>query len=167
MGLETATIIAITSAVVGTASYVEAKDAREEASANAQRSAEQQRKAQEVQQAGSAQQAAMERRQQIREERVRRARIMQASTNTGTIGSSSEFGAIGGLNTQLQSNIGQNLGAIQRGQAIGTFSQNAADFNTASQRNMNEATNAQSLFSLSTSIFSGVKGWDQVNKAIE
>lgn len=162
-----ATTVAIVSAVIGTASYVEAKDARQEASENAQRSAEQQRKAQEVQQAGSAQQAAMERRQQIREERVRRARIMQASSNTGTVGSSAEFGSIGGMGTQLQSNIGQNLGAIQRGQAIGTFSQNAADFNTASQRNINDANNAQSLFSLSTSIFSGVKGWDKVNSALD
>lgn len=162
----TATTVAVISAVIGTASYVEAQDARKEASANAQRSAEQQAKAQEVQQAGNAQQAAMERRQQIREERVRRSRIMQASANTGTIGSSAEFGAIGGLNTQLQSNIGQNLGAIERGQAIGTFSQNAANFNTASQKNMNDAANAGSLFSLSTSIFSGVKGWDKANAAL-
>lgn len=161
------TTVAVIAAVVGTASYVESVEARKEASANAQRSAQEQAKAQEVQQAGSAQQAAMERRQQIREERVRRARIMQASANTGTVGSSAEFGAIGGINTQLQSNIGQNLGAIQRGQAVGAFSQNAANFTTASNRNMNEAANAGSLFSLSTSIFAGVKGWNQVNKAME
>lgn len=167
MGLETQTIILIASAVIGTASYVEAKDAREEASSNARRSAEAQRKAQEIQQAGSAQQAAAERRQQIREERVRRARIMQASSNTGTVGGSAEFGAIGGLGTQLQSNIGQNLGAIQRGQEIGSFGQQAADFTTAANRNMNDATNAQSLFSLSTSIFSNLKGWDKVNSSLD
>ena len=153
MGLETATIIAITSAVVGTASYVEAKDARGEQRAASERSAQQQREARSVQEASNAQQAAMESRQQIREERVRRAKILQGAQNTGTAMSSGEFGSIGSLSTNLSSNIGANRGALMRGQEISAFNQNAADFNLAAQNAGIDAANAQSLFNLSTSIF--------------
>jgi len=153
MGLETATIIAITSAVVGTASYVEAKEARSEQKEASIRSAGEQKQARSVQEAANAQQAAMEQRQQIREERVRRARIMQSAQNTGTSFSSGEFGSIGSLSTSLSSNIGANRGAIQRGQQISGFQQNAADFNLTAQNAGIDAANAQSLFSLSTSIF--------------
>lgn len=153
MGLETATIIAITSAVVGTASYVEAKEARSEQKEASVRAAGEQKQARSVQEAANAQQAAMEQRQQIREERVRRARIMQSAQNTGTSFSSGEFGSIGSLSTSLSSNIGANRGAIQRGQQISGFQQNAADFNLTAQNAGIDAANSQSLFSLSTSIF--------------
>ena len=153
MGLETATIIAITSAVVGTASYVEAKEARGEQKAASERAAGQQKEARSVQEAANAQQAAMENRQQIREERVRRARIMQSAQNTGTAMSSGEFGSIGSLSTSLSSNIGANRGALQRGQQISALTQNAADFNLEAQNAGIDASNSQSLFSLSTSIF--------------
>lgn len=145
--------VAIISAVVGTASYIEGKEAREEAATASRNAAAEQRKAQEVQKASQAQQAAMERRQQIREERVRRARILQSAQNTGTAGSSSEFGAVGGLGTNLAANIGANIGALQRGQQISELSQKAADFTTESNIAQIEAQNSQSLFSLSTSIF--------------
>lgn len=146
----TATVV---SAVVATASYVEAKEARGEQKAASERAAEQQKEARSVQEASNAQQAAIESRQQIREERVRRSRIMQSAQNTGTAYSSGEFGAIGSLATGLNSNIGANRGALMRGQQISAFQQNAADFNLTAQNAGIDAANAQSLFSLSTSIF--------------
>jgi len=68
-----------------------------------------------------------ERRKQIREERVKRARILQASENTGTSGSSGEAGAIGNLSTNLGSNLGSNLSAVERGGTISDLSQSAAN----------------------------------------
>jgi len=147
------TTVAIVAAVVGTASYVEAKEARAEQKEASAKAAEQQKEARSVQEASNVQQAAMESRQQIREARVRRARIMQSAQNTGTAFSSGEFGSIGSLATNLSSNIGANRGAIQRGQQISVFQQNAADLNLASQNAGIDAANSQSLFSLSTSIF--------------
>lgn len=147
------TTVAIVAAVVGTASYVEAKEARADQKAASERAASEQKQARSVQEAANAQQAAMENRQQIREERVRRARIMQSAQNTGTSMSSGEFGSIGSLSTSLSSNIGTNRGALQRGQQISAFQQKAADFNLDAQNAGIDAANAQSLFSLSTSIF--------------
>lgn len=147
------TTVAIVAAVVGTASYVEAKEARGEQKAASEKAASEQKQARSVQEASNAQQAAMESRQQIREERVRRARIMQGAQNTGTAFSSGEFGSIGSLSTSLSSNIGANRGAIQRGQQISAFQQNAADFNLTAQNAGIDAQNASSLFNLSTSIF--------------
>jgi len=140
-------------AAVAATSYYEGQQARKEQEDLLKQSADEQRKARGIQEAGNAQAASNERRQQIREERVRRAKIMQSAQNTGTAASSGEFGAVGGLSTTLSSNIGSNLGAIQRGQEISTLNQNAADLNLGAQFAGFEAQNQQSMFSLSTSIF--------------
>ena len=119
MGLEVATLAAISAGVsaVGTvAGIMNNRDARKE-----------QQKVQAVQNASNRAQQLEEQRKQIREERVKRARIMQASENTGVANSSGEMGAVGGLATQLSSNMAYNQGAVQRASDIGSFQQNAAD----------------------------------------
>ena len=140
-------------AAAATVSYSEAEKAREEQQRLSEQSAGEQRQARSVVEAGQAQRAAIEQRQQIREERVRRARILQSASNTGTLASSGAYGATGSLSTNLQTNIGTNLGEIQRGQQISAFQQNAADLGLQSQFAGFEAQNAGSLFQLSTSIF--------------
>lgn len=87
----------------------------------------QQERANAEQVAGNKSEAMRERRMQLREERIRRANIMQASEATGTEGSSGELGALGSLSTTLQSNIGTNLGRLQTAQNISIFQQRAAD----------------------------------------
>ena len=66
------------------------------------------------------------RRQQIREARIRRADILQASASTGAAGSSAETGAIG----SLQSQLGTNLGASFQTQAL-SQSQSRANIGAA------------------------------------
>jgi hypothetical protein len=101
------------------------------ASIDAQRDAKKsQRAAANEQRAQNASQAAKERRQQIREERIKRARVLQASENTGVQSSSGELGAVAGLSTNLSSNIGTNLGSLQTAQQISLFEQQAADHMT-------------------------------------
>lgn len=92
-----------------------------------QEASREQKKARKEQQAVNAAQAAQERRQQIREERIRRARILQASENTGVTESSGEAGAVGALATQLQGNVGFNLGMQRSASNISDFQQNAQD----------------------------------------
>lgn len=120
------TIIAAASLAIGAASAVASHQQGKKA-ARAQAAAGREQKA------AAAQQAAQERRQQIREERVRRARILQSGENTGTAGSSVEAGAIGGMGTGLSSNIGFNLGQITSASRVGDLLQTAANYNTRSQ----------------------------------
>jgi hypothetical protein len=140
-------------AAASATAYSESEAARKEQQGLMQEAANEQRKARSVAEAGQAQQAALEQRQQIREERVRRARILQSASNTGTLASSGAYGATGSLSTSLQSNIGSNLGAIERGQQISAFQQNAADLGLGAQFAGFEAQNMGSLFQLGTSIF--------------
>lgn len=97
------------------------------------------------QKAQQAQQAAQERRQQIREERIRRARIIQSGENTGTSESSGEFGAIGSLSTQLGSNIGFNLGQIASSQRQSDLLQESANFKLKSDKHLQNASEAQQI----------------------
>lgn len=54
-------------------------------------------------------QASRERREQVRQARIKRAEILQESANTGAAGSSSEAGAIGSLQAQLGERLGTGL----------------------------------------------------------
>lgn len=166
MGMDPITIGLIASATVGAASYVEAKSARKEQAAAMQQQAEVQKEAQSVQKAANVAAATAERRQQIREARVRRARIMQSAANTGAVGSSAEFGSLGGMTTQLGSNIGANLGAIQTANKLSDLNQTAADFGTQANIAGVKVQDATSMFQLSTSIFSGLGGGEATRKAL-
>lgn len=94
---------------------------------NQRKAAGEQKDAREEQQAMNASRAAQERRQQIREERIRRARVLQSSENTGVTASSGQIGAEGGLATQLSGNVGFNRGQIRSAGMISDFQQNAQD----------------------------------------
>ena len=149
MGLEIATISAIIGGVGTVASLKGQADARSSAAA----SADMQRRAQSEQRAVVASQQANDRRAQIREERVRRARIMQSSENTGTSGSSGEVGAVGSIATQFFGNLGTSLAGAQSSANISNFQQSAADFNYSTQKSQQEASLFQQIGGLGKSIF--------------
>lgn len=149
MGIEIGTALLLSTAA-STAATIYSGEMQKEA---ASRSAAAQNRARNEQMAANAAEAARERRQQIREERVKQARIMQASTNTGVAESSGEFGAIGSIATQVNSNIGFNLGAIQRAESISIFNQQAADANLAGQKAAIIGNQAQAGLKLAGSIF--------------
>lgn len=153
------TVAAIASVVIGGVSYVSAEKSRKQAAAANQQQAEENKKVRSEQAALNAQQAASERRQQIREERVRRARLLAAAENTGTEGSSGALGGVGGFATQLGANIGTNLGQLAGTGRINQYSQQAADFGTASQNAQNRQAASQNLFGLSMSIFNAAGGF--------
>jgi hypothetical protein len=148
------TIAAIGALVVGAASYVSAEKNRKEAQANYAAQAAEQGKARQEERALNAQAAANERRQQIREERVRRARLLQSAENTGTEGSSGQLGAEGGFATQLGAAIGSNLGRLAGAERITQLGQSAANFGSAAQSSLSSMQANQNLFGLSTTIFS-------------
>ena len=136
------------------ASTVYSIDQSEKARSSRNKAADKQKEAQAEQKASMAQQAAAERRSKIREERVRRARILQAGENTGTAGGSAEFGAMSGLATDLSANLGFNLGQLQSANNRSNLLQDAADFSTAASNFQVNAQYGQQAQGLVGSIFS-------------
>lgn len=143
MGIETLALIALT-ASIGTTAYSIDQNRR---AANSQKDARNQQIAQNAAERMNAQ------RQQIREERVKRARILQSAENTGTTGSSGAEGAVGGLATQLDTNIGISLGRQQSADLISGFQQSASD----AAMNAQNASAIGSLVSSAASVYGGIK----------
>lgn len=98
-------------------------------SVKAQRNAaKEQKEANKIQNAAQRNADAVNRRQKLREERVRRSRIIQQAENTGVSGSSGEIGAIGVLaNNMGQINANVNASA-SASNAISARTQKAADY---------------------------------------
>lgn len=156
MGVETA-IAGLALSAFGT---VQQQEAQSEARKAQQNATEEQKKARAEQEAMQAAQAAEERRRQIREARIKRAQVLQASANTGTSASSGEAGATGGISTQLGSNIGFNLGMINSAQNISAFNQATQDFLSSTQNSVNQANTWGQVGNLGLSIFGQSGGFN-------
>lgn len=163
MGIEI--VLAAASLATGAISAQRQAEAQKEAKKDAKRAEAEQRKAQAEQRASNAAQSAAERRAQIREERVRRAKVIQASENTGVSGSSGEAGATANLATTLGSNIGRNIGALQTAENISQANQNAADFLGSAQSHQADASMWGTVGQLGQSIFSAAGGFNTLTKA--
>lgn len=72
-------------------------------------------------------------RQQLRQERVRRAQIQQSSQNTGVAASSGQIGAESAINTQVGQNISNITSEQQANLAIGYYQQKASDAQVRAQ----------------------------------
>lgn len=169
MAVLTSTLVAAASiggAVVGAVSYIEGQNARADAASSNRKAQAEGEKIQGESRARNAADAARERRAQVREERVLRARILQSAENTGASGSSGEFGAIGSLSTTLSSNIGSNLGKLASAQRSSEYAQNAANFQGDAAESMFKAQKMDTLFSLSGSIFNASGGFGTINKTV-
>ena len=66
-------------------------------------------------------------RKKIREERLRRAKIVQQSINTGVSGSSGELGAVSALGTNVGDVVGASRGASVAADRVSALNQKAAD----------------------------------------
>lgn len=152
MGLEVGLLSAL-SAGAGVVSTLSGISSRKEANYNARLAADEQKKIQGEQKAQNTAKAMAERRQQVREERIKRARIIQSSVNSGASGSSGELGATSSLATTLGSNIGANAGALASADRVSGYAQNAADFSGEANKNLADASFADQLAGFSKSIF--------------
>ncbi len=145
MAAITTTILAVASLAVAVDSSQKAEGARRDADAQG-------RIIQSEQKANNAAALAQGRRKSLREERVRRGRILQASEASGVEGSSGEFGALGALGTNLATGIGANVGAAASGERTGNAMQSQADARS-------KARSADQMFNFSSSIFQSVGGF--------
>lgn len=94
-------------------------------------------------------------RQSIRENRIRRARIMQSAENTGVSGSSSQFGSTAALGTLAGANVAASRGAARASQGI----------SSANQAQANAATKGQmwgAIGQIGSTAFQGSGGFDSL-----
>lgn len=120
MGIEViiGVVAAAASVATGVASYSAAKKASRE-----------RREANDIASANQKNEAAASRRKSAREARIRRAMILQQSENAGLgIGGSGTQGAIGVVNTNFGSNVGQAQQQSVAAQGINYRNQRAADY---------------------------------------
>lgn len=120
MAVATSTIIAAAAVAVAAGSAYAANEQSKDA-------ASQRKKAGKVSQAEQEAKANEGRRQQIREERVRRASIMQSSENTGVAASSGQLGSISALGSQVGGNISSINRQSETAAAITGYNQSAAN----------------------------------------
>jgi hypothetical protein len=95
-------IVAVAAVVVSAGVSYSSQRATKKAGKRAQ---EKEEEAKKVAQAEQVAQQREKTRAQLRDERVRRAQILQSSANTGVTGSSGESGSTGALNTALGANL--------------------------------------------------------------
>jgi len=101
---------------------------------NANKSAAAQRETQNIQLGQSAVASKENRRQLMREERIRRARIMQGSENAGGAGSSGEAGAMGAITTNVGGQIAASSGESRANAGINQWQQKALDFDNKARQ---------------------------------
>lgn len=111
-----------------------------------QAAAAKQREAARVQAAQNAINSANAARQQVRDETVRRAQILQASQDTGTQGSSGSLGAVSSLGSQVGNSLAEGSGMLGSSIAIGNLNQSAADA-------FGRASTARAVSGVASSIF--------------
>lgn len=116
-----ATTLAIISLVIAAGSaYMQNK--------NAQAARKQQKNASEVASAQNRVNQQNDIRSQVRQQRIRTAQIMQASSNTGTAGSSGAIGGVSALASQTGSNIAATSGQANSQNSILAYQNSAAGY---------------------------------------
>lgn len=81
-----------------------------------------------VRTASSQIQASEQRRQLLREERLRRARMLQGAQNSGTSGSSGVMGGVSAITTNVDNIISQQLGENKANEGINKWEQKAVNY---------------------------------------
>ena len=145
MAYATSTYLAIAAvAAAGAGAYTQDKAAKG--------AAKDREDAEEVGKAEAAAQRNEQIRQQVREERIRRATIMQGAQNTGVSASSGELGSLGALQTSIGANIGSMARQQASANAVGNLMQSAADKEAAGARGAAIGNFASSVFSAGAGI---------------
>lgn len=149
--------MAAVSTIVAVAAVAVAAGSMYMSSQEAKAAAKDRKQASQVSQAESAAQRNNNRRQQVREERVRRAQIMQGSQNTGVSQSSGELGATSALGTLISANVATQSRQQNSSDAIASWSQSAADNDLSSQQWAGIGSIAGSVFGVAANMSMATK----------
>lgn len=144
-------VVAIVAAVAATTTTIISGNQQRAAARHAN---DLQQQAASEQRASNAQQAAAAARDQYRQDRIKRARILQSSENSGDSYSSGELGSLGSLQTQFSDNEGQVQGNYDRGVRIGNDMSEANQTLFNSQQKAGQMQGLASIFSTVSSVAS-------------
>lgn len=97
---------------------------------NQAKAAKEQKRANQIQQAGEEIKDRAARRQAARQERIQRGRLVQSSSNTGTVGSSGFAGAVSSLSANYGSSVARQREQTLTSQGVSAALQKAADYNS-------------------------------------
>lgn len=153
--------IAAVAAVASVAVQVRSANQQKRA---AKRAAAERKNQNDISQAAAENQAAAARRRAIREERVRRARILQSAETGGATGSSGAIGATGILSTNLGSTISQANSQTAANRGISASNNRLTDIQAQSIRNSAQNQIFSSVASGVGQIAGGFKGLSFGNK---
>lgn len=117
------------------------------------KAASEQRRANRLMQRQADLRAARERREQVRQNRIARARVLNASAASGTQGASSEFASVSGINSQL----GQNLSESYITQYLSGQTTSALNRSASLERNANVAFTGANFISNNSHLFTPKK----------
>lgn len=157
MGIEL--VLAGVSAVAGIFSAFAQADAQSRAAGAAAQAADAQREARSIEAAQNQIGGAQSRRERIREERIRRARIIAAAQNQGASGSSGESGAVSSLRTNLSTLISNSRGESRAAAGINANMQRAADFTAQSNLFQQQGQTSAAFFN---TIQQGISGFNSI-----
>lgn len=144
--------MAAISTIVAVAAVAVAAGSMYMSSQQAKAAAKDRKEAGAVSSAESSAQRSQNRRQQVRDERVRRAQILQGSQNTGVSQSSGETGATSALGTLISSNVSTISRQENSSNAISSWSQSAADHDLSSQQWSGIGSIAGTVFGVSANM---------------
>lgn len=142
-------VVAIVATVASTAVSITAGN---KARADQRHANDLQQQAANEQRAQNAQDNAAAARQQYRQDRIARARILQQSANTGTDMSAGEQGALGSLQTQYSQNQGTIAGQYQRGVTIGNLQSEAGQSIFNANQTLSRGQSLSTIFSSVASV---------------
>lgn len=114
--------------ILGAASLAVGLASGASASADRKRSAAASAQANQIRTASGQIQAAEQRRQLLREERLRRARMLQGAQNSGTSGSSGVMGGTSAVTTNVDNIMSQQLGENKANEGINSWEQKAVNY---------------------------------------
>lgn len=122
--------------VAGIASLAVNLVAGASASSNYKKSAAATKEGQAITTAQSRINAASERRQLLREERIRRARLLQGAQNTGTSGSSGEAGASGAITTNIDTITSAAAGETKAVEGVNKWNQISSNYDMKARESL-------------------------------
>jgi hypothetical protein len=134
MGIELA--LGVGSLALGAIGLFQQAGAASSASEDRKKAANAEKKRNAIISASTKIQGASERRAIVREERVRRARMLQASVNGGTGGSSGQAGGLSALGSNFFTLLDQQKSANLGNEGINKWNQKAVDFETKARETL-------------------------------
>jgi hypothetical protein len=149
-----ATSIAIAAVAVSTAVTLKAQH---DAAKQADKAADAEKEANATAAAEQKGQQREKTRAQVREARVRRAAILQASENTGVAASSGEAGAVGATGTILGASVASSARSTQAANGITNSLQQAADYREKGQKILDRAQTINSAINMGSGAYGAYK----------